>query len=385
MGKNFRKKLLKISSFLAASSIVGPSVSAAPRSLISESEKVEKINNSLDSFNNIKIKKSMLDEKINNSDVINSSKNANIQETNKINNLDLIDGAKKIIKKTGRSIKTILYRLSVPTVMGLVIIGLTANEYFGMQGYAFFRPLYFNKGIDSLTKNGISRNTVGQKDGSEKTAVGDFFKQNGNLSNKTYDFTSTGTEDIAKLNPKFNQPENKRPESLCVILRNKTAGTSYIGIPGTKPYKCVVALWEVLYKNNINFADAVNNTSNPAYEYIEGIISSFALGSFGTPSVKILYTPYDANGMNNMNSTDSGVLVNQKTNGILEIRLDFERSNGGQRVSLSLYSPCESTGILPGQRAISKDNDKKDDNKENIDKNNDEKKKKGFLKKLFGF
>jgi len=387
MRKNFRRKLLKISSFLAASSIVGPSASAAPGSLISksESEKVEKINNNLDSSNNIKIKDSVTAEKTSNSDFTNSSKISIVQETNNNNNnnFDLIDSTKKIIKKTGSSINKILCRLSVPTALLLGTTGLALNEYLGMQGYSFFRPLYFNKGIDSLTKNGIAKNTVGQKDESEKAAVGDFFKQNGNLSNKTYDFTSTGTKGFTKLNPKFNKPENKRSENLCVILRNKKAGTSYIGVPGSKPYKCMLALWEVLYKNNINLAEAVNNKSNPAYEYIEGIISSFALGSFGMPTVKVLYTPYDANGMVDTGSADSGVFSNKKTNGILEIRLDFERSNGGQLVSLSLYSPCESTGILPGQRVISKDNDKKDDNKENIDKNNGEKKKRK-LSNLFG-
>lgn len=273
MSRILKKKLLKVSSLLAAISVVFPSVKAAPTKIVY--------------YNNN-------------------------------NNLS------KILGKSAK----------VLTCLGAA--GTLANEYFGMQGYSFCHPIFFNKGIDDTSKDGIAKHEI-KTNHNENTAIINFFCSDQKLSKNSINFSTPNGPKFSEINSKFNQNKAERKKSACVILRNKTPGERYIGASGKRPYNCIIDMWKVLCENpDINLSNAGTDKSNLIYEYIEGLITSFDLDSFAAPSIKISYIPYEESKIEEVDLDTKETFVD----GMLEIRLDFEKLNSGQNVSLSFYSPC---------------------------------------------
>ena len=146
--------------------------------------------------------------------------------------------------------------------------------------------------------------------------------------------------------------EKKEASDLCVITKNLTSGKNYIGIPGSYPYSNLVEMWETICDAEDKIGDFYDNKkinedkTHPIFKFIYGLKQNFGATDFGNAEIKFLFHSFKdkkVNGVNKINNTVASAVVaknNKEKNGILEIRLDFGKRNGGEPVSVSFYSPC---------------------------------------------
>lgn len=304
-----------------------------------------------------------------------------------------------IYKSSGNSGAKTLLGASLPvTVLLIAAGGFGLNEYYGSQGHPWTHPLWLNKGIKAINKNGISKNEI--KDADENSGILTFFEKSAESLESNIDVLETYKdksikEIFSKFKPQFTikaSDEKKENTNLCVIARNLTSGKNYIGIPGSYPYSNLVEMWKTICDENTkieNFDDKEINENklHPIFNFIYELKRNFGATSFGNAKIKFLFHSFKDEKVGNAKSVVSSVVItknNKEKNGILEIRLDFEKQNGDKPVSVSFYSPCsweKEQTIVPIVEKPIEDNKKAEENEENKEKKLDGKKKDG----LFGF
>ena len=304
-----------------------------------------------------------------------------------------------IYKSSGNSGAKTLLGASLPvTILLIAAGGFGLNEYYGSQGHPWTHPLWLNKGIKAINKNGISKNEI--KDADENSGILTFFEKSAETLESNVDVLETYKdksikEIFSKFKPQFTikaSDEKKENTNLCVIARNLTSGKNYIGIPGSYPYSNLVEMWKTICDENTkieNFDDKEINENklHPIFNFIYELKRNFGATSFGNAKIKFLFHSFKDEKVGNAKSVVSSVVItknNKEKNGILEIRLDFEKQNGDKPVSVSFYSPCsweKEQTIVPIVEKPIEDNKKAEENEENKEKKLDGKKKDG----LFGF
>ncbi len=290
--------------------------------------------------------------------------------------------------------------MSLPvTVLLIAAGGFGLNEYYGSQGHPWTHPLWLNKGIKAINKNGISKNEI--KDADENSGILTFFEKSAESLESNIDVLETYKgksikEIFSKFKPQFTikaSDEKKENTNLCVIARNLTSGKNYIGIPGSYPYSNLVEMWKTICDENTkieNFDDKEINENklHPIFNFIYELKRNFGATSFGNAKIKFLFHSFKdekVNGVNKINNTEASVVVaknNKEKNGILEIRLDFAKLNSDKPVSVSFYSPCsweKEPMIVPIVEKPTEDNKKAEENEENKEKKLDGKKKDGLF------
>lgn len=303
-----------------------------------------------------------------------------------------------VIHKNSSSGVGKLLNMSLPvTILLLAAGGFGLNEYYGSQGHPWTHPLWLNKGIKAINKNGISKNEI--KDADENSGILAFFEKSAETLENNVDILGTYKgksikEIFSKFKPQFTikaSDEKKENTNLCVIARNLTSGKNYIGIPGNYPYSNLVEMWKTICDEsttieNFNDKEINENKLHPIFNFIYGLKQNFGATNFGNAKIKFLFHPFkdeNVNGVNKINNTEASVVItkdNKIKNGILEIRLDFEKLNGDKPVSVSFYSPCsweKEPVIVPiGEKPIE---NSKPEAKKNEEKKLDGKKKGGLL------
>ncbi|MBR0184155.1 MAG: hypothetical protein IJQ10_03275 [Clostridia bacterium] len=292
-----------------------------------------------------------------------------------------------IYKSSGNSGAKTLLGASLPvTVLLIAAGGFGLNEYYGSQGHPWAHPLWSNKGIKAINKNGISKYEI--KDEEANSRILAFFGKGTETLEKNEidvlkDDKGKSIKDIfSKIKPKFIiSGEKKEASDLCVITRNLTSGKNYIGIPGSYPYSNLVEMWKTICDENTkieNFDDKEINENklHPIFNFIYGLKRNFGATNFGNAKIKFLFHSFKDENINDVSKTKdmvASVVVaknNKEKNGILEIRLDFEKQNGDKPVSVSFYSPCsweKEPVIVPTieEKKIIEDNEQKaEENKE---------------------
>lgn len=299
-----------------------------------------------------------------------------------------------IYKSSGNSGAKTLLGASLPvTILLIAAGGFGLNEYYGSQGHPWTHPLWLNKGIKAINKNGISKNEI--KDADENSGILTFFEKSAETLENNIDVLVTYKgksikEIFSKFKPQFTikaSDEKKENTNLCVIARNLTSGKNYIGIPGSYPYSNLVEMWKTICDENTkieNFDDKEINENklHPIFNFIYELKRNFGATSFGNAKIKFLFHSFKDEKVGNAKSVVSSVVItknNKEKNGILEIRLDFEKQNGDKPVSVSFYSPCsweKEQTIVPIVEKPIEDNKKAEENEE---KKLDGKKKGGLL------
>ena len=302
-----------------------------------------------------------------------------------------------IYKSSGNSGAKTLLGASLPvTILLLAAGGFGLNEYYGSQGHPWTHPLWANKGIKAINKDGISKNEI--KEADENSLVLAFFGKGTETLEKNEidvlkDDKGKSIKDIfSKIKPKFIiSGEKKEASDLCVITRNLTSGKNYIGIPGSYPYSNLVEMWKTICDENTkieNFDDKEINENklHPIFNFIYELKRNFGATNFGNAKIKFLFHSFKDENINDVSKTKdmvASVVVaknNKEKNGILEIRLDFEKQNGNKPVSVSFYSPCsweQESAVAPSAEKPIENS--KPEAKKNEEKKLDGKKKDGLF------
>lgn len=291
-----------------------------------------------------------------------------------------------IYKSSGSSGAKTFLGASLPvTILLLTVFGFGMNEYYGSQGHPWAHPLWSNKGIKAINKNGISKYEI--KDEEANSRILAFFGKGTETLEKDEidvlkDDEGKSIKDIfSKIKPKFIiSGEKKEASDLCVITKNLTSGKNYIGIPGSYPYSNLVEMWKTICDAEDKIGDFYDNKkinedkTHPIFKFIYGLKQNFGATDFGNAEIKFLFHSFKdkkVNGVNKINNTVASAVVaknNKEKNGILEIRLDFGKRNGGEPVSVSFYSPCsweQESAVAPIVEKPTEDNKKAGENKEN--------------------
>ena len=273
--------------------------------------------------------------------------------------------------------------MSLPVAILLLTSGgFALNEYYGSQGHPWTHPLWANKGIKAINKNGISKNEI--KDEDENSRILAFFGKSAETLENNIDILEAYKdknikEIFSKLKPQFTvntSAEREKNKDLCVIARNLTSEKNYVGVPGSYPYSNLVEMWKTICDENTkieNFNDKEINENklHPIFNFIYGLKQNFGATNFGNAKIKFLFHPFKDKKINDTNANiEASVVItkdNKIKNGILEIRLDFEKQNGDKPVGVSFYSPCsweQEPTVVPKNPA--EDNKQKaGENKEN--------------------
>lgn len=257
--------------------------------------------------------------------------------------------------------------MSLPVAILLLTSGgFALNEYYGSQGHPWTHPLWANKGIKAINKNGISKNEI--KDEDENSRILAFFGKSAETLENNIDILEAYKdknikEIFSKLKPQFTvdtSVEREKNKDLCVIARNLTSGKNYVGVPGSYPYSNLVEMWKTICDENTkieNFNDKEINENklHPIFNFIYGLKQNFGATNFGNAKIKFLFHPFKDKKINGTNANiEASVVItkdNKIKNGILEIRLDCEKLNGDKPVSLSFYSPCKWEEELPVKKS----------------------------------
>lgn len=299
-----------------------------------------------------------------------------------------------IYKSSGSSGAKTLLGASLPVAILLLAAGgFGLNEYYGSQGHPWTHPLWLNKGIKAINKDGISKNEI--KDADENSRILAFFGKSAKTPGGSTDILGACKDKIvkdifSKLKPQFTvntSGKREKNNDLCVIVRNLTSGKNYIGVPGSYPYSNLIEMWKTICDVNTEIESFYNNKNinenklHPIFNFIYELKRNFGATSFGNAKIQFLFHSFKDENVNDVNKTknvEASVVVskdNKIENGILEIRLDFEKQNGDKPVSVSFYSPCsweKEPAIVPiGEKPNKDDKQKAEENKENkpIDNN----------------
>jgi hypothetical protein len=261
-----------------------------------------------------------------------------------------------VIYKSSSSGTGKILSMSLPVAILLLTSGgFALNEYYGSQGHPWTHPLWANKGIKAINKNGISKNEI--KDEDENSRILAFFGKSAETLENNIDILEAYKdknikEIFSKLKPQFTvdtSVEREKNKDLCVIARNLTSGKNYVGVPGSYPYSNLVEMWKTICNEEDKIGSFYDNKKinenklHPIFNFIYELKRNFGATNFGNAKIKFLFHSFKDEKVGNAKSVVSSVVItknNKEKNGILEIRLDFAKLNSDKPVSVSFYSPC---------------------------------------------